>query len=202
MFPPGMFPPGMFPPGMFPPGMMPPPPGMFPQGMFPHGMMQPPPGMFPPGMLSAGAAAAGSAVGGATSATSATTESGRARDDDDDDGDERNAKRARVEKDLEPADEWEARIPSVQLRVMVPNDSSKPQWKLNGQALELNFNSDTTVALIKAQISSLLGDLPPNKQKLSNDKHGILKDDYSLAKYNFAAEETISLVLKSRGGKK
>ena len=36
----------------------------------------------------------------------------------------------------------------------------------------------------------------------SNDKHGILKDDYSLAKYNFAAEETISLVLKSRGGKK
>lgn len=123
-----------------------------------------------------------------------------ANDDGDDDGG-RSAKRPRLES-LVPADQWAVSVPSVRVRFAIADDSTKRQWQLNGQTIELEFDSTTLVSQLKSKLSPLLGDFPPNKQKMQTERLGVLKDDFSLAKYNFNAEETISVSVKGRGGKK
>jgi hypothetical protein len=177
--PPGMM--GM--PPMMPPFGMPGMPGMPPQQQ----QQQPPPQPLPQAAQQ--------------QAPQQQQQQGRARDEDgDDDGEsgEPGAKRARFD-----ADEWAVRVPKVRLLVRVPDDAGKRQWQFNGQEIELEVDSNTTILGVKALLSAKLGDLAPNKQKLASERCGMLKDDAAtLAKYNFNELEHVSVSMKSRGGKK
>lgn len=138
----------------------------------------------------------------AASTTTTVTSTSTSTAIDDGAEEERSAKRPRLES-LVPAEQWAVTVPSVRVRFAVVDDSTKRHWQLNGQTLELEFDSTTLVSQVKAKLSSLLGDFPPNKQKLQSDRVGVLKDDFSLAKYNFSADnETVHVGVKGRGTKK
>ncbi|OIT06962.1 PREDICTED: probable splicing factor 3A subunit 1 [Nicotiana attenuata] len=86
----------------------------------------------------------------------------------------------------------------ARLNVSVPNTD---EGNLKGQVLEITVQSlSETIASLKEKISGEV-QLPANKQKLSG-KAGFLKDNLSLAYYNIASGETLSLSLRERGGRK
>jgi splicing factor 3A subunit 1 len=45
-------------------------------------------------------------------------------------------------------------------------------------------------------------ELPANKQKLSRDHVGFLRDEFSLAHYNVGPDTVLTLGTKARGGRK
>lgn len=84
------------------------------------------------------------------------------------------------------------------INVSVPNVD---EGNLKGQVLEIRVQSlSETVSSLKEKIAGEI-QLPSNKQKLSG-KAGFLKDNLSLAYYNVAGGETLSLSLRERGGRK
>lgn len=84
------------------------------------------------------------------------------------------------------------------INVSVPNID---EGNLKGQVLEIKVQSlSETVSSLKEKIAGEI-QLPSNKQKLSG-KAGFLKDNLSLAYYNVAGGETLSLSLRERGGRK
>ncbi|KAL1806971.1 hypothetical protein ACET3Z_030039 [Daucus carota] len=84
------------------------------------------------------------------------------------------------------------------IHVSVPNVD---EGNLKGQVLEIRVESlSETVSSLKEKIAGEI-QLPSNKQKLSG-KAGFLKDHLSLAYYNVAGGETLSLSLRERGGRK
>ncbi|KAK1368056.1 putative splicing factor 3A subunit 1 [Heracleum sosnowskyi] len=84
------------------------------------------------------------------------------------------------------------------INVSVPNVD---EGNLKGQVLEIRVQSlSETVGSLKEKIAGEI-QLPSNKQKLSG-KAGFLKDNLSLAYYNVAGGETLSLSLRERGGRK
>ncbi|CAN4110484.1 unnamed protein product [Withania somnifera] len=86
----------------------------------------------------------------------------------------------------------------ARINVSVPNTD---EGNLKGQVLEITVQSlSETIASLKEKISGEI-QLPANKQKLSG-KAGFLKDNLSLAYYNVASGETLSLSLRERGGRK
>jgi splicing factor 3A subunit 1 len=109
-------------------------------------------------------------------------------------------KRARLDDSLLiPEDQFLAQHPGpVRISVSVPNIE---EGNLKGQVVEITVQSlSETVANLKEKIAGEI-QLPSNKQKLSG-KPGFLKDNLSLAYYNIAAGETLSLSLRERGGRK
>ncbi|KAF5737925.1 splicing factor 3A subunit 1 [Tripterygium wilfordii] len=100
---------------------------------------------------------------------------------------------------LIPEDQFLAQHPGpVRINVSVPNVD---EGNLKGQVLEITMQSlSETVGSLKEKISGEI-QLPANKQKLSG-KAGFLKDNMSLAYYNFGAGETLTLSLRERGGRK
>ncbi|XAR53547.1 hypothetical protein NMG60_11022147 [Bertholletia excelsa] len=86
----------------------------------------------------------------------------------------------------------------VRINVSVPN---LEEGNLKGQVLEITVQSlSEPVGSLKEKIAGEI-QLPANKQKLSG-KAGFLKDNLSLAYYNVAGGETLSLSLRERGGRK
>lgn len=100
---------------------------------------------------------------------------------------------------LIPEDQFLAQHPGpVRISVAVPN---MDEGNLRGQVLEITVQAlSETVSSLKEKIAAEI-QLPANKQKLSG-KPGFLKDNMSLAYYNVAAGEPLSLSLRERGGRK
>ncbi|OIT32961.1 putative splicing factor 3a subunit 1 [Nicotiana attenuata] len=86
----------------------------------------------------------------------------------------------------------------ARINVSVPNTE---EGNLKGQVLEITVQSlSETIGSLKENISGEI-QLPANKQKLSG-KAGFLKDNLSLAYYNVASGETLTVSLRERGGRK
>lgn len=84
------------------------------------------------------------------------------------------------------------------INISVPNVD---EGNLKGQVLGITVASlSETVGSLKEKIAGEI-QLPANKQKLSG-KAGFLKDNLSLAYYNVAPGDSLSLSLRERGGRK
>ncbi|KAL2524697.1 putative splicing factor 3A subunit 1 [Abeliophyllum distichum] len=84
------------------------------------------------------------------------------------------------------------------INISVPNVD---EGNLKGKVLEITVQSlSETVGSLKEKIAGEI-QLPANKQKLSG-KAGFLKDNLSLAYYNVAPGDSLSLSLRERGGRK
>lgn len=110
-------------------------------------------------------------------------------------------KKARTEDNLIPEQEFlQKNAPNVSIKVHVPSSSEKPEWKLNGQVINLTLPYTDTLSVVKAKIHELIS-MPPGKQKLQYE--GIfVKDSNTLAYYNLPNGASIILGLKERGGRK
>ena len=177
------------PPGA-PPFFMPPAPGTQPAGQMPSfassvpaprppgipGMIQPQPGLpGPPGV-------------------------GISKDD----ADEPPSKRARGEDSLLPEDQFIAIHGHmgglVTFSVQVPTVTDKPEWKLNGQLVQMTLPLSDPVSVIKVKLHEETG-MPTGKQKLQVDNI-FYKDSNTLAYYNIAPGNIVNLQIKERGGRK
>ncbi|KAJ4804001.1 SWAP (Suppressor-of-White-APricot)/surp domain-containing protein / ubiquitin family protein [Rhynchospora pubera] len=100
---------------------------------------------------------------------------------------------------LVPEDQFLAQHPgSARILVAVPN---LDEGNLKGQVLEISVQSlSETISSLKEKIAGEV-QLPANKQKISG-KAGFLKDNHSLAYYNIAPGEALTLALRERGGRK
>ncbi|XP_076454241.1 splicing factor 3A subunit 1-like [Babylonia areolata] len=115
--------------------------------------------------------------------------------------DEPPSKKQKTEDNLIPEDIFlQKNKGPVSVKVMVPNVSDKPEWKLNGQTLEFTLPLTDTISVLKAKLNEALG-MPAGKQKLQYE--GIfVKDSNTLAFYNFMMGATVQLQMKERGGRK
>lgn len=113
------------------------------------------------------------------------------------------AKRAKAEAELVPEAQWSAQHPNpISVKVIVPQEEENAKFNLNGQTVMLNdLLPATTVKDLKTQLSDQLGGLQANKIKLSTVKHGFLKDNLSIAHYNFVEGENLMVSTKERGGR-
>ena len=114
------------------------------------------------------------------------------------------AKRAKAEAELVPEAQWAAKHPNaISVKVIVPQEEENAKFNFNGQTVMLNnLLPATAVKDLKTQLSDQLGGLQTNKIKLSTVKHGFLKDNLSLAYYNFVEGENLMVSTKERGGRK
>ena len=111
------------------------------------------------------------------------------------------SKKAKAEDSLIPEQEWLA-THDVQATFFVqcPSQADKPDWKLQGQALQINLPLTDTISVVKAKVQELTG-VPPAKQKLQVDGM-FTKDAQSLAFYNIGPGSMLVLQMKERGGRK
>ncbi|KAL2902592.1 putative splicing factor 3A subunit 1 [Bienertia sinuspersici] len=99
---------------------------------------------------------------------------------------------------LVPEEQFLAQHPGpVKINISVPNID---EGNLKGQVLEITMSLSETVGSLKEKISGEI-QLPANKQKLSG-RAGFLKDNLKLAYYNVGDDETLTLSLRERGGRK
>ncbi|XP_058793939.1 splicing factor 3A subunit 1 [Phymastichus coffea] len=118
-----------------------------------------------------------------------------------DDMHDHQAKRLRTEDSLLPEDQFIARNKGpVQLNILTPIISDKPEWKLNGQTLSLLLQVTDPVSTIKVKIHEQTG-MPPGKQKLQYEGM-FFKDNNTLAYYNLTSGSVVTLLPKERGGRK
>jgi len=116
-------------------------------------------------------------------------------------GDEPPQKRMRTEESLVPEAQFIRQHPGrVNLHVSVPNVDDKPEWKLNGQVLQLSFPITENISALKTKINDEIG-MPPGKQKLQFESF-FLKDAMTMGYYNLMNGAMIQLQLKERGGRK
>ncbi|XP_055331495.1 splicing factor 3A subunit 1-like [Paramacrobiotus metropolitanus] len=119
--------------------------------------------------------------------------------DDDEDDDEPASKRQKQDHTAEEEFLKTYKNP-ITFKVQVPHVADKPEWKLNGQVLNLTLAPKDTFTTIKARIQDQLG-IPQGKQKLQFD--GVyVKDTQSLASCNIIPGSMVILQLKERGGRK
>lgn len=111
-------------------------------------------------------------------------------------------KRHRSDFVLDPEEEFIARMGGGPSKVRVQCPILKDNEKLFGQLLEVEVESlMDTIGRVKNRLADVLS-LPANKQKLSRDGVGFLKDEFSLAHYNVSEDVTLILGIKERGGRK
>jgi len=121
--------------------------------------------------------------------------------------DEPPSKRQKISDDngltLVPEREWlELHSDPVTVVIRVPQSDTKSPWPLHGQALRLQTPISETVRSLKELIGSTLNSMPVNKQKLRTEVLGYLKDNHTLAYYNFIDGQELELGIKERGGRK
>ncbi|KAJ8048110.1 Splicing factor 3A subunit 1 [Holothuria leucospilota] len=111
------------------------------------------------------------------------------------------AKRQKTEDSLIPEQQFLSmhRGP-VSFRIQIPAQSDKPEWKLNGQMMNIMLPLTDQVSVIKAKIFEELG-MPTGKQKLQYEGM-FIKDSNTLAFYNFMNGSVVQLQVKERGGRK
>ncbi len=89
---------------------------------------------------------------------------------------------------------------AAQVRVLCPDLEDNEQ--LNGQILEVEVSSvRDTVGEIKARLAEVIK-LAANKQRISRDGVGAMRDKESLAFYNVTPDTMLSLGVRERGGRK
>lgn len=133
---------------------------------------------------------------GAASDTAAVSGGGG---DEEDDEDEPSAKKMKQDNAAEEEFLKLYKGP-ITFKVQVPHVADKPEWKLNGQMLNLTLGPKETVTIIKTKIQEQLG-VPLAKQKLQFE--GVyVKDSQSLAACNITPGAMVQLQLKERGGRK
>ncbi|KAF9610181.1 hypothetical protein IFM89_020690 [Coptis chinensis] len=113
--------------------------------------------------------------------------------------DEPESKRQRIDFSLMSEEQFLAQNQGrIRITINVPNID---EGNLKGQHLEIVVDDlSETVSSLKEKIAGEV-QLPANKQKLSG-RAGFLKDNMSLAYYNIGDEETLTLALRERGGRK
>lgn len=112
-------------------------------------------------------------------------------------------KRAKADSGLVPEDAFAAQFPgNVTLRVSVPKEEENAKFNFNGQEIALRgVGIRSTVKTVKEMLQDHLGGLQANKQKLTSARHGVLKDNQTLAFYNMREGEMLLLDVKERGGR-
>ncbi|KAK0088919.1 hypothetical protein PV325_010240 [Microctonus aethiopoides] len=111
------------------------------------------------------------------------------------------AKKLRTEDSLIPEQQFLARNKGpVQLNIVVPLMPEKPEWKLNGQTMNITMQPNETVAAMKARIQEQTG-MPPGKQKLQYEGM-VFTNNNTLAYYNLVSGSVVNLLPKERGGRK
>ncbi|GJQ14305.1 hypothetical protein GpartN1_g6930.t1 [Galdieria partita] len=88
----------------------------------------------------------------------------------------------------------------IQVHVRVQSHNNQ-EWNLRGQTISLQVPYQATLLDLKSTLAPLVK-LAPNKQKISADNFGYLKDNLSLADYQFYDGIVMYLEVKERGGKK
>ncbi|KAK4527871.1 hypothetical protein GAYE_SCF46G5804 [Galdieria yellowstonensis] len=88
----------------------------------------------------------------------------------------------------------------IQVHVRVQSHSNQ-EWNLRGQTISLQVPYQATILDLKSTLAPIVK-LPPNKQKISADNFGYLKDNLSLSDYQFYDGIVMYLEVKERGGKK
>ena len=92
------------------------------------------------------------------------------------------------------------RVVALQVCVLCPDLDDYEA--LSGQLLEVEVAALTdTVGELKARLAEVLA-LPVNKQKLSREGVGVLRDEQSLAHYNVSPDVQLQLGIRERGGRK
>ena len=114
------------------------------------------------------------------------------------------AKRARPELPLVNEAIWTRLHPNpIDIKVLVPDDPAHHKHSFYGQSVTLvERGPASTVRELKEELAKHLAGLGANKIKLSHVKHGVLKDDQTVAHYNFLKGENLIAAVKERGGKK
>ncbi|MEW5307630.1 MAG: hypothetical protein WDW36_010009 [Sanguina aurantia] len=115
--------------------------------------------------------------------------------------DEPESKRARTDLVLEAEEDFLSRFPGASsVKVVVPEVEGSD--KLIGQMLEVEVASlKDSVADFKQRLAGVL-DLAANKQNLSRDGIGFLRNELSLAHYNVSPDIVLVLGVRERGGRK
>ena len=88
----------------------------------------------------------------------------------------------------------------VTFSVLIPTANDKPEWKLNGQMIQMTLPLTNQVSVIKSKLLEETG-MPTGKQKLQMDTL-FFKDTNTLAYYNIAPGAIVNLQIKERGGRK
>ena len=119
-----------------------------------------------------------------------------------DESDEPAAKRARGEDSLINEIEFLNMYGGglVTFSVLIPTVNDKPEWKLNGQMIQMTLPLTNQVSVIKSKLLEETG-MPTGKQKLQMDTL-FFKDTNTLAYYNIAPGAIVNLQIKERGGRK
>jgi len=111
-------------------------------------------------------------------------------------------KRQRTDFVLQPEEEFMATMGGGPSKVRVQCPSLEGNEKLFGQLLEVEVESlMDTVGRVKARVADAIS-LPANKQKLSREGVGFLKDEFSLAHYNVSEDIILTLGIRERGRRK
>ncbi|CDW55098.1 Splicing factor 3A subunit 1 [Trichuris trichiura] len=110
---------------------------------------------------------------------------------------EPSAKRQKTfEETLQPEDDWlklyQDRGP-IDVKVQLPIVPDKPEWKLNGNTLNIQLSLTDQVSVLKSKIQEATG-MPASKQKLSYENI-FIKDALSLAYYNMLTGSLVQVQL-------
>lgn len=108
------------------------------------------------------------------------------------------AKKFRVDDALEPEELWLQKV-SGQITVKLSTPQTD-EWNLKGQTFTIQLEITSTVSALKSLIQEQTT-VPASKAKLVY-QNTFLKDNFTLAYYNFVNEANVQLLLKERGGKK
>ena len=107
--------------------------------------------------------------------------------------------------DLVPESVWASRHPGpFNLVVTVSRDEASdknPEWKLDGQVINVSVEASTTIEELKQRLEADIG-LPLNRIKLQHPSKGFLKNRDSCAFYNLKDGDTLELTRQRRGGRK
>jgi splicing factor 3A subunit 1 len=113
-------------------------------------------------------------------------------------------KKLKTEEDnLIPEEQWLQTNPGpITLNVRIPNIEGEEAWDLKGQMIQVKFEPTNLISDLKEQLSERLGGMPAAKQKLRSALGNInLKDENTIAYYNFINGSVVELSAKERGGR-
>lgn len=99
---------------------------------------------------------------------------------------------------MEPEGQWLQKVSgSVNVTILTPETQ---EWSLEGKTFKLAIEVTATVAALKTLVQDKTG-VPASKVKLCYE--GLfLKDNFTLAYYNFSDDANVQLQVKERGGRK